>query len=390
MIKMGPFLVLVVLTGTASTMKVFSFTSSVGNVQLSSAVLSNGPSLALPEKFIVCFAMKQDKIDRSSPFLIRDRKSYSWIAPSIWNLGGIFIWFDLNKGEWLKFQKIEKPWKFWTHVCAHIDSVSGNISVSLNGGPPLTRRSEKLRKEDKPDKLENHLELGITDTQIVGGGKRSFNGKVTNVHFHYADGLNSLASLSGSPCETKGSYLEWSDMTFTKNGPGVFEMEEDKKEVCHVLPDSYNVLLPVKTTWNHADHLCRVLGGGMMTGIEDDQAMRDLASKVKDGSRSCPLLWLPLSDARKEGFWENTNTKDLSKFLQWGVGQPNGLTTQNHAALDVENLLFLDYSSETKECVSCALKTTTILNLRGVCPDSYLGKKKIEISLQMVFHLINK
>ena len=112
MIKMGPCLILIVLTETAFTMKVFSFNSSEGNVQLSSAVLSNSPSLALLEKFTVCFAMKQDKIDRSSPFLIRDRNSYPWIAPSIWNLGGIFLWFDLNKGEWLKFQEIEKPWKF--------------------------------------------------------------------------------------------------------------------------------------------------------------------------------------------------------------------------------------------------------------------------------------
>ena len=83
---MGPFLILVVLTGAASTMRVFSFTSSEGNVQLSSAVLSKSPSLALPEKFTVCFAMKQEKIDRSSPFLIRDRNSYPWIAPSFWNM----------------------------------------------------------------------------------------------------------------------------------------------------------------------------------------------------------------------------------------------------------------------------------------------------------------
>ena len=76
-------------------------------------------------------------------------------------------------------------------MCAQIDSVSGKISVSLNGRPPLTKRSEKLRKEDKPEQLENHLELGITDTQIVDGGKRSFNGKVSNVHFHFADGLHS-------------------------------------------------------------------------------------------------------------------------------------------------------------------------------------------------------
>ena len=87
MIKMGPFLILIVLTGTAFTMKVFSINSSEGNVQLSLAVLSNSPSLTLPEKFTVCFAMKQEKIDRSSPFLIRDRNSYSWIAPSIWNMG---------------------------------------------------------------------------------------------------------------------------------------------------------------------------------------------------------------------------------------------------------------------------------------------------------------
>ena len=179
MINMGPFLILIVLTGTASTMKVFSFNSSEGNVPLSSAVLSNSPSLALLEKFIVCFAMKQDKIDRSSPFLIRDRNSYPWIAPSIWNMDRISLWFDFNMGEWLKFQEIEKPWKFCTHVCAHIDSFSGSISVSLNGRPPLTRRSEKLRKEARPDMLENHFKLGITDTQIVDGGQRSFNRKAS-------------------------------------------------------------------------------------------------------------------------------------------------------------------------------------------------------------------
>ena len=100
--------------------------------------------------------------------------------------------------------------------------------------------------------------------------------------------------------------------------------------------------------------------------------------------------YLSLLPEKKASVCENTNTKDISKFLRWGIGQPNGLKTQNHAALDVENLLFLDYSSETKECVSCTLKTKTILSLRGVCPDSYLGKKKIEISPQMIFHLINK
>ena len=128
-------------------------------------------------------------------------------------------------------------------MCAQIDSVSGNVLVSLNGRPPLTRRSVKLREEDKPERLENHLELRITDTQIVDRGKGSFNGKISNVYFHFADGLKSLASLLGSPCQTKRSYLEWSDMTFTRNGRGALLMEEDEEEICDVLPDSYNVLL---------------------------------------------------------------------------------------------------------------------------------------------------
>ena len=302
---MGPAFFLIIFATSVVSIKVFSFNSTEENNQvLSSAVLLNGPSLELPEKFIVCFAFKQDKIDKRSPFLIRDRNNVPWIAPSVWNSGGLGLWFDLGKGEWLKFQEIKRPWKLWSHVCAEIDSISGNISVSLDGRPSLTRTSEKLRN-GKPGRLNQQLEIGITETPILYGGKRPFYGKVSNIHFHLAGGQNSLEALSGNPCQTKGTYLAWSDMTFTKSGPGVFEIEEDDKEVCEVLPDSYNVLLPGKMTWSNADHLCKVLGGGVLAGVEDDQDMAGMALQVKQASESCPAVWLPLSDAREEGVWEN-------------------------------------------------------------------------------------
>ena len=198
---------------------------------------------------------------------------------------------------------------------------------------------------------------------------------VSNIQFHLFDQKYSqLSSLSKSSCATKGNYLAWSDMTFSRFGPGAFQLDEDEDEVCDVLPDFYDIFLPAKTSWTYANHLCEVLGGGMMTGVEDDQEMRKLAKRVKGISESCPSLWMPVSDANKEGFWENTNTNSQAKFLPWTEGQPNGLETQNYVALETENFEFGDTNKKELHCSSCTLKTNAVLNLRGVCEDSLLGK----------------
>ena len=395
LLKVGPAFWLFLFATSVTSIKVFSFNSTDENDQLSSAVLENSPSQELPEKFTVCFAMKQDKIDGRSPFLIRDINRNPWIALSIWNTNaglGLSLWVDI-RGEWLNFHKIETPWKFWSHICAKFDTVTGNISVSIDGRPTLTKSSKNLRS-GKPGTLDQHLEIGITETLTADGGKRSFYGKVSNIHFHFSDEQVSLADLSKKSCETKGSYLAWSDMTFTRNGLNVFEVEENDEEVCYVLPALYHALLPGRMSWTHANHLCQVLGGGTMTGVEDDQDMDELASRVKDISESCPSIWLPLSDRRKEGTWENTNSNSSAKFLRWSDGQPNGLEIQNHAAVDMETFLFADYNAEgDAHCASCTLKTTALLTLRGVCKDSFLGKTFIFsssssiISYQHIYHL---
>ena len=90
---------------------------------------------------------------------------------------------------------------------------------------------------------------------------------------------------------------------------------------------------------------------------------------------SCTKLWLPLPDEKMEGFWENTNKGTNASLLKWADGQPNGLRVQNHAALYIETLDFGDFVSGALECVSCKLSTMAVLTLRGVCKDSYLGKK---------------
>ena len=365
---------LIVFARSVISIKVFFFNSTDETDQLSSAVLVNSPKEALPEKFTVCFAVRQDKIDQSSPFLIRDNNKQPWIAPSVWHSGGLALWFEIGKREWIKFHEIKNPWKFWSHICAGIDTATGNISVSLDGRPSLTRTSQVLR-DGMPGKLYQQLEIGITETSIKYGGKRPFHGKVSNIHFHFFDEENTPDTLSKDPCGKKGSYLAWSEMTFTKSGKSVFELEENNEEVCDVLPHSYNALLPGKMSWTSVNHLCKVLGGGTMTGVEDDQDMEGLADQIKGvTTESCPAIWLPLSDGKKEGVWENTNSNTAAKFLKWSDGQPNGLGGQNHAAVDMESFLFGDHHAEEKICGSCMLKTKTSLTLRGVCKDSYLGE----------------
>ena len=373
MLQIGLALWLTVLLRHVICIRVFSFNSTDESDQLSSVVLVNSPRGALPEKFTFCFAMRQDKIDQSSPLLIRDKNKQPWIAPSIWHSGGITLWFEIGKREWLKFHQLEKPWKFWSHICTEIDTVTANISVSLDGRPALTRSSKVLR-EEMPGKLQ--LELGFTESLKRTGGTRPFHGQVSNIQFHFFDRQRNsqLAALSKNPCEKKGSYLAWSEMTFTRRGQSVFELEENNEEVCDILPQFYNVLLHGTLSWTSVNHLCKVLGGGRITGMEDEQDVEELGNHIRSISESCRVLWLPLSDGRKEGVWENTNSNTAAKFLKWIDGQPNGLADQNHAGMDMESFLFGDYYAEDKYCASCTLETKTLLTLRGVCKDSYLGK----------------
>ena len=77
MLKIEFSFCLIVFARSAISINVFSFNSTDESDQLSTVLLANTPRDVLPEKFTVCFAMKQDKIDHTSPFLIRLRFVYS-------------------------------------------------------------------------------------------------------------------------------------------------------------------------------------------------------------------------------------------------------------------------------------------------------------------------
>ena len=113
-----------------------------------------------------------------------------------------------------------------------------------------------------------------------------------------------------------------------------------------------------------------------MTGVEDEGEMKIMVARMEGISKSCQSLWLPISDGRAEGVWENTHTNSPAKYLPWNVGQPNGLEGENYVALERETSAIRDVNIEELHCSSCSLKTNAVLTLRGGCKDSLLGKTR--------------
>ena len=366
--------ILILLSSCVVSIKIFSFDPGVDE-KLAKVLLEKSREEVLPERFIVCFAMRQNNIDGRSPFLITDKKKQPWLALSIWDVGNqLALWAEVGKKDWKLFHALKVPWKFWTHICADLDTVTGNISVSIDGRPAMSDTSEKL-KEGKAEKLHEVLQIGITDTEPTNGGRRQYQGSLSNLNFHFHHESISIEDLSRNPCETEGSYLAWSRMAFSKIGEGIVESEGTQEDVCSVfpIPETHKVLLPGLMSWTKADFLCKILGEGKMVEVENEEEIEKTSSWIQEATDSCPLVWVPISDERSEGIWENTNTNVESKFLPWSEGQPNGQRTQNHAGIHIASAQIRDFFDEDPHCAYCSLNTRAFLKLRGLCKDSYLG-----------------
>ena len=167
-----------------------------------------------------------------------------------------------------------------------------------------------------------------------------------------------------------GDILAWTNAVFEIRGKGVSvgEAEIEKHNESHM------VVLPVKVDWHEGNRYCKHLGKGEMAEISNKEELKATGKKVKAIMKSCMFLWIPLSDASVEGEFRNTNSGDLETYLPWGMYEPDGETAENYVAMEVDELTFTDHSVKHSLCVSCAIKTTTLFRLRGICKDSYMGK----------------
>ena len=174
---------------------------------LSSAVLTNVPEEQLPDRFIICAQIKHTKIDNKSPFVFMGQDKKAWLAFSFWNYeAGVILWEDVQGGKWTKLQLVEKPWTHtWLHLCADVETVTGNLSVSLNGGKPVNVNIPGLAK-NKPNFMEGRLQIGLNQDGNLAIENAQFIGSVSNINlFHHTQKYN-LKMLSEKPC-VDGDYM---------------------------------------------------------------------------------------------------------------------------------------------------------------------------------------
>ncbi len=86
---------------------------------------------------------------------------------------------------------------------------------------------------------------------------------------------------------------------------------------------SYCLYANYPLTAADADQFCKAKGGRLAepSSVEKDDALREqLGPRAGTGED----VWLGLTDARREGFWE-TPTRDLAAFTAWRAGEPNNV-----------------------------------------------------------------
>ena len=69
---------------------------------------------------------------------------------------------------------------FWIHICIHIDTNLGDLTLSVNGELPFSLEAKELSIQT-PKNIKQKLLLGLSDDGENEGG-RQFIGSVTNIN----------------------------------------------------------------------------------------------------------------------------------------------------------------------------------------------------------------
>ena len=362
---------LLLSTSTVS-LKVFHFDgarSAAPGSPLTSATLTNGQEEGLLDRFVVCFSLKMTKIDELSPFIVYGENKEPWLALSFWDGDqGPMMWAEMQ-GSWVSFHILEKPWTHvWKHVCADVDTVSGNITVSLMGREAITR-SDNTFKSNRPRHLAGNVVIGIDKGKSWENLPLQFFGSVTNINICSANKNKTVEQLSRDACGD-GNILAWTNVTFEIEGTGVSIVEIDIESA----KATRQVLLPLKADWHEGARYCRHLGHGEMAGIANQAELNKTTEIIKGLMKSCRFLWIPVSDNSGEGEYRNTYNGNLETYLPWAPFEPDGETAEYYVSLNVDELKYYDRPFKRSLCVSCAMAFTTLFRLRGRCKDSSMGK----------------
>ena len=200
----------------------------------------------------------------------------TWLAFSFYDGDiGPILWADMQD-KWVRFGVLMKPWTHvWKHICADVDTVSGNISVSMMGQKALTQHSDTL-KTNKPKHLTEKIVIGIDNSKSWEGLPIQFIGSVSNINIHSWNNSSMVEKLSVGT-SVNGNILDWTNALFEIKGTGV-SVEDNQIENHNQI---HRVVLSLKVDWHEGNRYCKLLGKGKMAEISNKEELKASGKKIK-------------------------------------------------------------------------------------------------------------
>ena len=237
---------------------------------LSSAVLANKPMIKLPEHFIICSSHYQRQVDTKNThtiYVIYQDENFTlpWLNIGFWKEN--ILWANVMHDTWHILGNLQSQDLLeWIHICLEIDLVKKTISTSVNGKDYGIINVVGM---DFPVDAGFNIRLGIVHHSIQHAEKEQFHGKLTNIQL-LQPVAGEISNLTKSLCINRANttILSWSDMKWTFSGNNVKELETNLGLICPTSPYA-DLRVPFEWTKNRAVDMCRKLGNGKITSIDN-------------------------------------------------------------------------------------------------------------------------
>ena len=336
--------------GSLSPSETPSFASLVSNVQLL-------------ETFIVCSSSKEETFNKVGFFTIFGDDGSEWLTVGIrpfWPVVVLIVYWD---GGFYLAGEIENPkLDYWYHICLKVDLLKDEIKFAING--ELLGKVVGVNITNTPSKL--NISIG------VGQDNKQFHGSVANIQVYREV---SITKMSASPCKVRQeSLLAWNSQDWKIVGSHWLLTTENQEMICFPY-ELYNLAVPSKITLMESMDICKEkLNNGVIPHPENQSAFQNYVTwHRKTTGDSCPTVWTPLSDQNSEGVFLNMNNNSEEPFQKWGKAEPNGGKSENNVKINLKTAAMYDVDEKSFACSTCSLSTSLLLQLDGVCEDSFIG-----------------
>ena len=271
----------------------------------------------------------------------------------------------------------------WYHACTALDTVSGHITIVVNGHIIFDQVLEEFNNFKKPKSLEGRLGLFKVAYPIDSGMWLNLRTRLTNLNvYNSALTDDKMINLTdGESCSEEGDYLSWKEAQW--NVTGYINQETTiKEEALCFQPRSNLVLFTAKfVDWEDCMLFCEKFPNTRSPSVRTDKELLEMMRAVKRIQNLNPRemvlpYWIAVTDSKIEGQWVDYYTSDPVDIKGVAAGKIDGGEIQNCGLILTARGGWQDWECRTRSQVMCLCesKGQMFLTLRGLCPDSNIDQ----------------